>query len=136
MNSKTHDRPESQRRYRYWVEIRDLRDGTVRNLPLSALRVVHLTRGRGQLQLPDEQRLQLQDDVTIIEAKDIDDLAAQLRSKYPDETHERRLHWERDVEAEQRYAAALQSLIEILAEAAVNEVLREQAAEPRGYGVT
>ena len=130
MNTKTHDRPESQRRYRYWVEIRDLRDGTVRNLPLSALRVVHLTRGRGQLQLPDEQRLQLQDDVTIIEAKDIEELRTQLRSKYPDETHERRLHCERDLEAEQRYSDAIDALVRLLAEAAVNEVLREDAGGP------
>jgi hypothetical protein len=126
---KDRDRPESQRRYRYWVEIRDLRDGSVRSLPLTALRLVHLAGKRDQSPLADEQVLRIQDDSTVIEAKDIDDLAAQLRNAYPDETHERLLHRERDVDAEQRYATALQSLLELLAEVAVDDVLREQAVE-------
>lgn len=128
VSTKPQDRPESQRRYRYWVEIRDLHDGSTRTLPLTALRLVHLARKRGQPQLPDEQRLQLQDDATIIEAKDLDDLAAHLRSKYPDETHERRLHWERDLEAEQRHADALNSLVELLAKSVAKELLREHDA--------
>ena len=127
MNANDHDRSESQRRYRYRVELRDLRDGSVRNLPLHAQRLVHLSRKRGEPPHPDEQLLRLQDDNTVIEAQGRDALATQLRSRYPDETHERRLHWERDREAEQRRADALQSLIELLAKAALNDVLREQA---------
>lgn len=71
--------------------------------------------------------LRVQDDTTVIEGKDIDELAVQLRDKYPDETHERRLHWERDMEAEQRYTDALDSLIELFAKAIVDDLLREQA---------
>jgi len=126
VTTKDHDRPENQRRYRYWVEIRDLRDGSVRTLPLHALRLVHLSRKRGEPPQPDEQLLRLQDDSTVIEAKNLRTLAKQLRNRYPDETHERRLHWERDLEAEQRYADALDSLTELLVEAAVNDVLSEQ----------
>ena len=128
MTTNDHDRPESPRHYRYWVEIRDLRAGSVRTLPLHALRLVHLSRKRGEPPRPDAQLLRLQDDSKVIEAKDLDALATQLRSRYPDETHERRLHWERDLEAEQRYADALHALTELLFEDAVNDVLREQAA--------
>jgi hypothetical protein len=127
MSTKAKERPESQRMYRYWVEIRDLRDGSVRALPLHVLRLVHLTGRKGDPQRPDAQVLRLEDDNTLIEAKDLDELAAQLRGRYPDATHERRLHWERDLEAEQRYASALQSLMELLARTAVNDILREQA---------
>jgi hypothetical protein len=126
MKTKEPDRPENQRRYRYWVGLHNLHDGSVRNLPLTALRLVHLGGKRGEPPQPDEQLLRLQDDATVLEANDIEALAAQLRSRYPDATHERRLHWERDLEAEQRYADALNSLIELLVEAAVNDVLREQ----------
>jgi len=92
-------------------------------------RIVRLTRRRGEPPQPDEQLLRLQDSSSVIEAKDLDALATLLRSRYPDETHERRLHWERDLEAEQRYADALDSLTELLVEAAVKDVLSEQGAE-------
>jgi hypothetical protein len=136
MKAKEPDRPENQHRYRYWVEIRDLRDGSVRNLPLTALRLVHLGGKRGEPPQPDEQRLRLQDDATVLEVSDFDEFAATLRSRYPDATHERRLHWERDLEAEQRYADALDSLIELVVEAAVNEILREHDAEHRAAAPT
>ena len=124
---KDRDRPESQRRYRYWVEIRDLGDGSVRTLPLRVMRLVYLGGKRDDPPRPDEQRLRLHDDSAVIEARDIDELAVQLRNKYPDETHERRLHWERDLEAEERYADALDSLIELVAKTIVDDLLREQA---------
>jgi hypothetical protein len=130
------DRPESQRAFRYWVEIRDLRDGSVRTLPLHAIRLVHLGRKRSDPAQPDEHLLRLQDDTTIIEVKDLDELASRLRQRYPDETHERRLHWERDLEVEQRRAAARESLIQLLAEAVVNDLLREQTAGPNESGTT
>ena len=96
------DLPESKRIYRYWVEICDRRDGSVRALPLAAIQRIHLTAKKSEARLPDEQVLQLQDESAVIEAKDIDDLAAQLRAKYPDETYERFLRSERDREAERR----------------------------------
>jgi hypothetical protein len=136
MKTKEPDRPESQRIYRYWVEIRELRDGSVLNLPLTALRLVQLDGKRAESPQPDEQRLRLHDDATVIEARDRDELAATLQSKYPDATHERRLYWERDPEAEQRYAGALDALMELVVEAVVNDVLREHDAEQREIAPT
>jgi hypothetical protein len=129
MNMKDRDRPESERLYRYWVELRDLSDGSARILPLHAMKIVYLGGKKGSPPKPDEQVLRLEDDTAVIEAKDIDELAARLRRKYPDGTHERVLRCERDYAAEQRKADALRSLIQLLAEAAVEELLREQAAE-------
>lgn len=123
------DLPESKRIYRYWVELRDLRDGSTRDLPLSAVRRVHLSRKKGDRQEPDQQLLRLQDNLAVLEGRDIEDIAAQLRQRYPDETHERFLHRERDHEAERRKEEALNGLIQLLAKAAVDEVLREQKAE-------
>lgn len=60
---------------------------------------------------------------------DIEDIAAQLRHRYPDETHERFLHRERDCKTKKRKAEALDGLIKILAKAAVDELLREQEGE-------
>jgi hypothetical protein len=136
MKAKEPDRPESRHIYRYWVELRDRHNGSVRNLPLTALRLVHLSRKHGDPPQPDEQRLRLQDDTRAIEARDLDELAAQLRSRYPDATHERRLHWERDLESEQRYADALDALMELVVEAVVNDVLRDQAAGQAAHQVT
>jgi hypothetical protein len=120
------DLPESQHVYRCWVEIRDRREESVRVLPLGAMQRIHLTAKKNEAHLPDEQVLQLQDESTVIEAKDIDDLAAQLRAMYPDETYERFLRRERDVEAERRKLDALDGLIQLLAEAVADDLLREQ----------
>jgi len=116
--------PASQPIYRYWVELRDRRDGSVRELRLHALKRIHLPTKKGAPRVPDEEVLQLQDGVEIIEAKDLDGLAAQLRLGYPDDTHERFLRRERDHEAETRKAEALNNLIEILARAVAEDQLR------------
>lgn len=122
------DPPENKRIYRYWVELRDRRDGSVRVLPLGAIQRIHLAARKGEPQLPDEQVLRLQDGDEFIEAKDIDDLAAQLRAKYPDDMYERFLHRERDVEAERRKAEAMEGLIQLLVEAAVQDAMRKETA--------
>lgn len=124
------DLPESKRIYRYWVEICDRRDESVRVLPLGAMQRIHLTVKKNEARLPNERVLQLQDESAVIEAKDIDDLAAQLRAKYPDETYERFLRSERDHQAERREAAAMDDLIQLLAEAVADDLLREQAERP------
>lgn len=50
--------------FRYWVEIRDLKSGSVRKLPLTAVRLVFLKRGKkNEPLLPDREVLRLQDDV-------------------------------------------------------------------------
>jgi hypothetical protein len=54
-------------------------------------------------------------------AKSLDDLATQLRERFPDEAYERRLRRERDREAEERRADAMNKLIDILVEAVVKE---------------
>lgn len=136
VSTKAKDRPESQRRYRYRVEIRDLRDGSVHTLPLHVLTLIHLGGKKGDPPKPDEQVLRLEDAAAVFEAKDLDALAAQLKLRYPDESHERRLHWERDLEAEQRYEAAMKSLIELLAKAVMDEVLQEQAADQKDLSET
>lgn len=112
--------------YRYWVELRDRRDGSGRDLPLHGVIVIRLPTKKGETRLPDEHVLRLQDHSAVIEAKSIDDLAAQLRQKYPDESYERVLHRERDVDAERRKAEALDGLIELLANAVADEVLCEE----------
>jgi len=58
------------------------------------------------------------------------------RSRSPREPADLPLHWQRDLEAEQRRAAARESLIEILAEAVVHDILREQAAGQKDSGTT
>lgn len=122
--------------FRYWVELLDLRNGSARDLLLKVITRIHLPK-RGGAQLPDEQILQLEDGADIMEAKDLDELAAQLREKYPDGSYERRLHSERDIQAEARWERGMNQLIEILARSAVEELLREteseaaMSAEPR-----
>lgn len=123
------DLPESKRIYRYCVELRDLRDGSTRDLPLNAVRRIHLPTKKGVQQEPDQQLLRLQDDSVVLEGRDIDDIAAQLRQRYPDETHERFLHRERDHEAERRTEGAMDGLMELLAKAVVDDLLREQKEE-------
>lgn len=120
------DLPEGQQIYRYWVELRERRKGFVRELPLQALKRIHLPK-KGAPQLPDELVLEVNDGADVVRAQDIDGLAAQLRLKYPDETHERLLHCERDRQAERRKADAMEALIGLLAKAALEDVLREEA---------
>jgi hypothetical protein len=69
--------PDAEQIFRYWVEVRDLTNGSVSNLPLSAFARIHIPRKKKEI-------LRLQDGSTILEAISLDDLAAQLRQKYPD----------------------------------------------------
>jgi hypothetical protein len=108
--------------FRYWVEIRELVNGSVRIRPLSAVARIHIPRRRNEPQRPREDVLQLKDGSTTLEAKSLDDLVAQLRQRYPDGEYERTLHRERDREAEQRRADAINNLIEILVDAVVKDI--------------
>jgi len=109
--------PESERIYRHWVEIRDLQTGVVRELALRALVKIPLTK----VPLPREDVLELQDDTTTLEAQNLQDLANQLRTRYPDGLYERTLHNERDREAEKQRQKAFNSLIDLLAEYVVRD---------------
>lgn len=119
--------PDGQQIYRYWIELRDRRDGSARVLPLQAFKRIHLPTKKGAPKLPDEVELQAEDGATVIKAQDIDDLATQLRLKYPDGAFERFLRCERDREAEERRAEAMEGLIRLMAKAALDDLLREQA---------
>ena len=68
----------------------------------------------------------MQDESTVIEANDLEDLAARMRARYPDETYERLLRQERDVEAERRKAEAMDGLIQLLADVVVEDVFRQE----------
>jgi hypothetical protein len=110
------------------VELRDIQSEAIRNLPLGAIARIHIPRKRNEAQKPREEILQLHDDSVIIEATNLDDLAARLREKYPDEAYERTLHRERDHEAEERRSEAMNGLIEILSKSVVDQLLREGQA--------
>jgi hypothetical protein len=113
--------------YRYWVELRDLHTGTTRNLPLRLMHRVCLKAGKGEPLPPDEQFLQLIDDSAVVEARDLEDLKTQLRQKYPDEAYERRLFYERDLDAEERTNRALDNLARIFSDGVVDDLLKEAA---------
>jgi hypothetical protein len=106
------------------VEVLELKNGSVRNLALGAVTKIHIPRRKSEPQRPREDVLQLKDGSTTLEAKSLDDLAAQLRQRYPDGEYERTLHTERDREAEQRRAAAMNNLTEILVDAVVKDIER------------
>jgi hypothetical protein len=108
--------------FRYWIELLDLRNGSTRDLPLKVLTRIHLSTKRNQAQRPNEVILQLEDGAAILEAKDLDELAAQLRQRYPDGSYERRLHSERDLQAEARWEHGMNQLIEIIAKSAYEEL--------------
>ena len=120
--------------FRYWVEIRELATGSVRKLPLTAVRLVCLKRGKKNEPLPPPRELlRLQDDEETWEVETFDELRTRLRTKYPDAAFERTLHVVRDKEAEERRERALNCLISILAKAAVDDLIAEQsrlAADP------
>jgi hypothetical protein len=114
--------------FNYWVEVRELASGAVRKLPLSAVRVICLKRGKkNEPLLPDRELLRLQDDEESWEASDFEELRSQLRAKYPDAAFERTLHYVRDHEAEKRREQALNGLIEILAKTVVDDLIAEQS---------
>ena len=51
--------PERKHIYRYWVELRDRRDGAVRELRLHALKRIHLPMKKCAPWLPDDLVLRL-----------------------------------------------------------------------------
>jgi len=118
----------SKQMFRYWVALLDLRNGSARDLPLKVITRIHFSK-RGEAQRPNEQILRLEDGAAILEAKDLDELAAQLRERYPDGSYERRLHSERDLQAEARWEHGMNQLIEIVAKSAYEELLRETESE-------
>jgi hypothetical protein len=115
--------PESQQIFRYWVEVRESANGSARHLPLYGVTKIHIPRKKKKAQEANEEILQLKDGAATLEAKSVQDLAAQLRARYPDDAYERTLHWERDCEAEVQRAEAIKKLSEILVPRAYLEAL-------------
>ena len=114
--------------YRYWVEFRDLQSDSTRSLPLKPMQRIFLSRKKNEPDRPREEFLELRDDSETIEARDVDDLAAKLRCKYPDSRYERTLHSQRDPEAEVRYANALSSLMDLIVESIVRDTVEPGAS--------
>lgn len=122
----------------YWVEVRELASGSVRKLPLSAVKLICLKRGKkNEPPLPDRELLRLQDGDETWEASEFDEFKIRLREKYPDAAFERTLHYVRDHEAEERREAALNGLISILAKKVVDDLMAKESrvgGEPEATG--
>ena len=113
---------------RYWVEVRELATGSVRTLPLTAVRLVCLKRGKkNDPPPPDREFLRLKDDAETWEAETFEELRTRLRDKYPDERFERTLHYVRDQEAEEQRERALNGLMDILVKKIVDDLIAEEA---------
>lgn len=120
--------PDRTQVFRCWIEVREVSSGWVRTLPLTAATRIHIPRRKSEEQRPSEEILQLKDDAVTLEAKNLDDLARQLRERYPDGDYERTLHSERDHEAERRRKDALDGLIQLIVESFVRSLTAEDAA--------
>ena len=112
---------DSEHMFRYWVELRDLRDGSLRTLPLHAATHVHIPTKKGEQQRPGHERLQLEDGSSPFEASTFEELVVRLAIKYPDHLYERTLRRERDFQAEH----AMDELARLIARAAVEKWVRE-----------
>lgn len=129
---KKDDTPIERQIFRYWVELRDLRDDTVRELPVTFVQRILLTssskakRKKDAQESPPEIRVQVQDAGRTWDASDREDLARQLRAHYPDGVFERTLKCERDRAAEEKYWSAMKELIRILARAAMRRAAAEK----------
>lgn len=116
------DLPKSLQSFRYFVEIRDLSDGSVRSLPLRTVIKLRIPRKK-ELPGPREELLQIEDGAARIEGKSFDELVTQLRAKYPNGLFERTLRRERDFETER----AMDDLMRLVAKAAAEKHWRETA---------
>jgi hypothetical protein len=121
--------PDRQKVFRCWVEVRERANGSARHLPINGVTKIHIPRSKKEPQKPNEEILQLRDGAATLEAKSVEDLAAQLRARYPDDAYERTLHWERDREAEVQRAEGAKKLSEILLPRAYLEALYVIQAE-------
>jgi hypothetical protein len=122
---KNNEFTETKRIFRHWVEIRDLKSGSVRQLSLSAVAKIHIPRRRNEPQRPTEEFLEVVDGEEALVAKNLDDLVGQLRRRYPDGAYERTLRRERDRLREE----AINKLREILLPRIILEALYVMQAE-------
>jgi hypothetical protein len=114
--------------FRYWVEIRDLASGSVRKLPLYAVKLVCLKAAKkNEPRPPDRELLRVQDGEKAWEVETFEGLRVRLRDQYPDAAFERTLHYVRDHDAEERRENALNELASIFVKAAVDDLIAEQS---------
>jgi hypothetical protein len=118
------DCPEERRVYRYTVEVTEVQSRASRTIPLEAYQLIRLSRKDGAAGEPPVEIVRFRDGDFLLEARSFEELRDRLRAHYPDEQYERRLHVQRDRDAEERRERALLGLIEILARAAVDEYFR------------
>jgi hypothetical protein len=119
---------DGQQILRCWIEVLELVSQSVRVLPLTTVTKIHIPRKRNETQKPNEEILQLKDDTATLEAKTLDDLATQLREKYPDPKFQRTLHMARNREAEQRHSDAMNRMVQHIVESFVNTLSPDNAA--------
>ena len=125
---KKDDIPTDRQCFRHWVELRDLRDGTVRDLPVKVFQRILLVAKNKTVpaDAPPEISLEVQDIGRVWKASGLEDLSRQLREQYPDGAFERTLKCVRDPEAEERRESALNALMQILVEVMVRQILEER----------
>jgi hypothetical protein len=114
---------QSGRAFKYWIEVLERSSGTVVTLPMAVMTRIQLRVGRNQVIRPAETILRISEGSNVFEASTLEDLATQLRQRYPDETHERKLIAERDYEAERRHEEAIEELARIFARAAAKSLI-------------
>lgn len=114
--------------FRYWVEVRKLQDDTIRKLPMIVVLMVPLVTSKVNPKPSSRRVLRIQNNSEILEADNFESLRVQLRQKYPDDAYERTIHWERDIEAEERRERALNGLAKLMVDVAVE---REPVAQKR-----
>ena len=127
MGQRMIPRPDGRLTFNYWIELRDISNGSVREIPLEAIRRVHIPTRKQVERQPDQEILRLKDGAILIEAESLDELKRRLRAVYPDARFERTLRCQRDEAAEANRAAAMDELVKLLARAAVDQYLREQS---------
>ena len=113
--------PGSEQTFQYWVEVLELKNESVRILPLNAVAEILIPRKKSEAQKPTAEILQLKDGSATLEARSLGAVATQFRERNSDEAHERILRRKRDREAEERRANAVNMLVETLAEAVVKK---------------
>jgi hypothetical protein len=124
------DVPESERRYQYEVEIKALSTGESRRIPLSVGRAISLKRlKRGEPEEPARDVFEVRVGDVVVRGYSFEEFREKLRAQYPDEAFERRLHYQRDREAEDRWRQGIRSLVSLLAESVVKDLME---GDPQG----
>jgi hypothetical protein len=113
--------------FKYWIEVRNLIDGTMRELPLRTAIHLKVPTRKGHSPPPSRELLRIEDGVEPMEGETWEELVEKLRARYPDGSFERRLKRERDLKAEH----AMNDLAKLVAKSAMRK-LSESTATGKG----